>query len=448
MNNNNILQQPHWPNKKIYYDIINKISTYPQLVFPNEIENLKFELKQVAKGKQFIIQGGDCAETFKDFSDEMIKNKLKILLQMSAIIKYTTSLKTINIGRIAGQYIKPRTEDMEIRDGVSLPAYRGDGVNSIVFDRDKRIPDPKRLIKAYHQSAATMNLIKSLIISGFTDIQQIELWSRDLLDKSPLGEKYKDIVKKITDILKFAKGSGIIENPKDHLNKPMNFYTSHEALLLDYEKAFLINDHNKKVYCCSTHMLWVGDRTRYENSEHIEFISSIDNPVGIKIGPTVDIDELCRIYDKINPKHNEGRVVFITRLGEKNIENILPQLIDKVKNYGNKVIWLCDPMHGNTIKAKNGYKTRSFNTIINELNIFFQIHKSEGTIPGGVHFELTGENVTECLGGINNIQDKDLDYKYETTCDPRLNNEQSLEIAFLISKLLKKKGEAIEKIKH
>mgnify|MGYP001498214385 CR=1 FL=1 len=437
----NILQQPNWPDKKTYYDIINKISTYPQLVFPNEIKNLQNELKHVSKGKQFVIQGGDCAETFRDFSDEMIKNKLKILLQMSAIIKYTTSLKTINIGRIAGQYIKPRTNDLETRNGISLPAYRGDGVNSIEFDREKRIPNPRRLIKAYHQSAATMNLIKSLIISGFTDIQQIELWSRDLLDQSPLGEKYKDIVNKITDIIKFAKGSGIIEKSIDHLNKPMNFYTSHEALLLDYEKAFLINDKNNKLYCCSTHMLWVGDRTRFSDSEHIDFVSSIHNPIGIKIGPTIDLDDLCKIYDKINPKHIEGRMVFITRLGEKNIENILPELINKVKDYGFKVTWLCDPMHGNTIKAKNGYKTRNFNTIINELNMFFKIHKSEGTIPGGVHFELTGENVTECLGGINNIQDEDLDYKYETTCDPRLNNEQSLEIAFLIAALLKQKGE-------
>jgi 3-deoxy-7-phosphoheptulonate synthase len=402
----------------------------------------------VAKGKHFIIQGGDCAETFRDFSDEMIKNKLKIILQMSAIIKYTTSLETINIGRIAGQYIKPRTNDIETRDGVSLPAYRGDGVNSILFDHEKRIPNPKRLVKAYHQSAATMNLIKSLIISGFTDIQQIELWSRDLLDQSPLGEKYKDIVKKITEILQFARGSGIIANPVDHLNKPMNFYTSHEVLLLDYERAFLINDNKNKVYCCSTHMLWVGDRTRFADSEHIEFVSSIDNPIGIKIGPTVNIDDLCRIYDKINPDHKEGRIVFITRLGEKNIETILPQLIDKVKKYGQKVIWLCDPMHGNTIKAKNGYKTRSFDTIIHELNMFFEIHNTEQTIPGGVHFELTGENVTECLGGINNIQDEDLDHKYETTCDPRLNNEQSLEIAFLISELLKNKGKKIEKIKY
>ena len=446
MNNNKILQQPDWPDKNKYYDIINKISTYPPLVSPNEIENLKYELRQASKGNQFIIQGGDCAETFKDFSDEMIKNKLKILLQMSAIIKYSTSLKTINIGRIAGQYIKPRSHDIETRNGIKLPSYRGDGVNSILFEKEKRIPNPNRLIKAYHQSAATMNLIKSLIISGFTDIQQIELWSRDLLDNSPLGEKYKDIVKKITSILQFAKGSGIIKNSIDHLNKPMNFYTSHEALLLDYEKAFLVDDSNNNTYCCSTHMLWIGDRTRFSDSEHIDFVSSINNPIGIKIGPTVDIDDLCKVYDKINPGHKEGRMIFITRLGEKNIERILPKLIHRVKQYGLKVIWLCDPMHGNTIKAKNGYKTRNFNTIINELNMFFKIHHTEKTIPGGVHFELTGENVTECLGGINNIQYKDLDYKYETTCDPRLNNEQSLEIAFLISKLLKNKGDKIEKI--
>jgi len=444
---NNLKQQPNWPNKNKYYDVINKVGTYPQLVFPKEIENLKSELLSISEKKGFIIQGGDCAETFRDFSDEMIKNKLKILLQMSAIIKYTTHLKTINIGRIAGQYIKPRTLDIEERNGVQLPSYRGDGVNSIIFDKEKRIPNPDRLIKAYHQSASTMNLIRSLVMNGFTDINQIKLWSRSLLNNSPLGEKYKDIVKEITIILKFGHQSGLINQAnQDNMKNPINFYTSHEAILLDYEKAFLINYNKSKVYCCSGHMLWIGDRTRDPNGEHIEFASNIDNPIGIKIGPDINLDDFCKIYEKVNFKNEKGKLIFITRLGAEKIENILPQLIEKAKYYGMEAIWMCDPMHGNTIKAKNGYKTRNLKTIINELNSFFYIHQTEGTFPGGVHFELTGENVTECLGGINNITDYDLDFKYETTCDPRLNNEQSLEIAFLISELLKNKGVKIEKI--
>ena len=446
---NSIKQQPKWPNKKKYYDVINKIGTYPQLVFPNEIENLKSELTIISDKKGFIIQGGDCAETFRDFSEEMIKSKLKILLQMSAIIKYSTHLKTVNIGRIAGQYIKPRTLDTEERNGIILPSYRGDGVNSILFDAEKRIPNTERLIKAYHQSASTMNLIRSLVMNGFTDINQIKLWSRSLLNNSPLGEKYKDIVEQITKFLDFGKGTGLIKDIKqENIQNPINFYTSHEAILLDYEKAFLMNHKKNKVYCCSGHMLWIGDRTRDPNGEHIEFASNIDNPIGIKIGPNINVDDLCQIYDKINSKNEKGKLILITRLGVSNIEKILPKIIEKVKFYGMEVIWMCDPMHGNTIKAKNGYKTRNLKTIIDELNSFFFIHESEKTFPGGVHFELTGENVTECLGGINNITDYDLDLKYETTCDPRLNNEQSLEIAFLISELLKNKGARIEKIKN
>ena len=437
-----ILQQPKWPDHSQYLKIINEIKNYPQLVYPNEIKNLKSELKDVALGKKFIIQGGDCAETFKDFSQEMIKNKLKILLQMSAIIQYTTKLKIVNIGRIAGQYIKPRTHEDETRGKVTLPAYRGDGVNSIDFNIIKRQPNPKRLIQAYHQSASTMNLIRSLIMNGFTDIKQIQLWNRDLLDNSPLGVKYKTIVDHITQMLDFVQQSGLVNN-KYNKSDSFNLYTSHEAILLDYEEAFMNQN-----FCCSSHMLWVGDRTRDINSEHIKFISKINNPVAIKIGPTINIDDICILYDQLNPKHEKGKVMFVSRLGVKNIEEMLPKLINKMSYYGSEVLWVCDPMHGNTITAKNGYKTRNFNTIINELMLFFKICKSENISASGVHFELTGENVTECLGGINNIRAVDLDRRYETTCDPRLNNEQSLEIAFLISKFLKEKEENIEKITY
>ena len=427
----NILQQPNWPDQKQYIKTIEDLSKYPNLVFPKEIIELKQELKEVSKGNKFVIQGGDCAETFNDFSDEIIKNKLKILLSMSAIIQFTTHKKVINIGRIAGQYFKPRTNLFETRGDMTLPSYRGDGVNSIEFTKKKRSPNPANLIKAYHQSSSTMNLIRSLIMSGFTDIENIQMWSRDLIKHSRLSKKYNSIVQNIQDALRFMHTSRDMDKYK--INH--NVYTSHEALILDYEKSF-IQKHDKKNYCCSGHMLWVGEKTNYPDSAHIEFLSKINNPIGVKVGPRFNIDNLSLLYDKLNPQNLPNRLVFIVRLGLKDIEKKLPTIIKKVKYYGHEILWFCDPMHGNTIKSKNGYKTRNFNTIIKELKLFFQIHNSENTIPGGVHFELTGEHVTECLGGINNIKDKDLDVKYETTCDPRLNNEQSLETAFLISELI------------
>tara|TARA_Y100001970_G_scaffold162041_1_gene198095 strand:- start:3466 stop:4755 length:1290 start_codon:yes stop_codon:yes gene_type:complete len=428
---NKLLQQPDWPDKKIYNQIIQDLCKYPNLVFPNEIIDLKEELKEVAIGKKFVIQGGDCAETFANFSDQVIKNKLKILLSMSAIIQFTTHKKVINIGRIAGQYFKPRTHLYETRDSKTLPVYRGDGVNSIHFNKQQRTPNPMNLIKAYHQSSSTMNLIRSLIMSGFTDIDNIQIWSRDLIKHSRLAQKYNSIVKNIQDALTFIHTSSDME--KYSINHKV--YTSHEALILDYEKCFL-QDYNNKSYCCSGHMLWAGEKTGSFDTAHIDFLSTINNPIGVKIGPNFNIDHLAFLYDKLNPMHEQGRLIFIVRLGAKEIENKLPKIIKKAKYYGQEVLWFCDPMHGNTIKSQNGYKTRNFNTIIKELKLFFEIHKHLETIPGGVHFELTGEHVTECLGGINNIQDVDLDLKYETTCDPRLNNEQSLETAFLISELI------------
>jgi len=429
------IHSPDWPDIDYYKKTINKINEYPLLVYPDEIVTLKNKLKQVAIGNQFVIQGGDCAETFKDFNTSLIKNKLKILLQMSAIIEFTSSVKVINIGRIAGQYFKPRSSLFEKREGVVLPAYQGDGVNSIDFNNTKRIPNPDNLIKAYHHSAATMNLIRTLIMTGFTKIENISLWNRDLINKSKLGIKYNKIVKEIEGALDFVMASSDIKNKDNYIN---NLYTSHESLVLDYEKLFF-KRFGSHQFCCSSHMVWVGDRTRLIDGEHLEFVSKLDNPIGIKIGPQIKIDDITKICSKVNPSNEKGKLIFIVRLGEKNIEKILPKIIKKVKYYGHEIIWFCDPMHGNTIKSHNGYKTRNFKTIINELESFFNIHNTEKTIPGGVHIELTGENVTECLGGINDIQDKDLDVRYETACDPRLNNEQSLEIAFLISKLIKKR---------
>ena len=430
-------ENPKWPDNKHYQNVIKDLSTYPNLVFPNEIVDLKNELIEVSYGKKFIIQGGDCAETFKNFSDEVIKNKLKILLQMSAIIQFTTKIKVTNIGRIAGQYIKPRSHLFETRNNITLPTYRGDGINSIEFVKDKRIPNPNNLIKAYHQSSSTMNLIRLLIMSGFTDIGNIQLWNSNLINNTKLGKKYNSIVTEIENALQFIQTSSEKENQTTRHRH--NFYTSHEALLIDYEESFLQKYKNKN-YCCSGHMLWVGNRTRDPNSEQIKFLSTVNNPIGIKLGPDLCIDQVQKIYDNLNPKNEKGKLIFIVRLGVQNIKKILPKIIKKSKYYGHEIIWFCDPMHGNTIKSKNGYKTRSFNTIIQELKYFFQILKSEKIIPGGVHFELTGEKVTECLGGINNIKDVDLDLRYESTCDPRLNIEQSLETAFLISEFIKSKG--------
>ena len=430
-------QDPVWSDPKQYRSIIKDLTNYPNLVFPNEIQSLKRELIEVSKGKKFIVQGGDCAETFNNFNDTVIKNKLKILLQMSAIIQFTTNITVSNIGRIAGQYIKPRSNLVETRNNVTLPAYRGDGVNSIDFNKEKRTPNPNNLIKAYHQSSSTMNLIRVLVMSGFTDINNIQLWNNGLINETKLGQKYNSVVSDIERALRFIKTS---RKSSQYIDKQyQNFYTSHEALLIDYEKSFLQQYENKN-YCCSGHMLWVGNRTRNPNSDQIQFLSKIDNPVGIKIGPDINFDQLQKIYNKLNAKNEKGKLVFIIRLGADNIDKILPKIIKNVKYFGNEVIWFCDPMHGNTIKSKNGYKTRNFNTIIDELKSFFQILKTENIFPGGVHLELTGEKVTECLGGINNIKDVDLDLRYESTCDPRLNVEQSLEVAFLISKFIKSTG--------
>ena len=437
-NSKTILQQPNWPNKKYYKKIIKDLETYPNLVFPKEILELKEVLKDVATGEKFVIQGGDCAETFKNFSDRVIKNKLKILLQMSAIIQFTTKKKVINIGRIAGQYFKPRSQTHETRENITLPTYRGDGINSIEFIKEKRIPNPENLIKAYHQSSSTMNLIRLLIMSGFTDIENIKLWNNDIINHPRLKNKYNSIVQNIQKALSFINTSSNLETYRN--NNSRSVYTSHEALLLDYEKSF-IQDYKDRRYGCSGHMLWVGDKTRQPSGEHVKFLSTINNPIGIKIGPEFNLEELEELVNQLNPNNEIGKLIFIVRLGLKRIKQMLPKLIKKVQHNGYEILWFCDPMHGNTIKSKNGYKTRNFNTIIKELKLFFQIHHSMKTIPGGVHFELTGEKVTECLGGINNIKDVDLDLRYETTCDPRLNNEQSLETAFLISKLIKQKEE-------
>ena len=430
-----LTQQPDWPNIKQYKSIINTITDYPNLVSVSEIHSLKNQLAQAAQGNGFILQGGDCAETFSEFSNDMIKNKLKVLLQMSAIIQYITKTNVIKIGRIAGQFFKPRSLECETHDSITLPAYRGDAINGIGFSSIDRIPNPKRLLQAYHQSSAIMNLIRNLTMEGFTNFSSINSWDLSLQEQSQYVKKYNVIAKQINEMMVFANASNDFFSSNIHHNA---VYTSHEALLLDYEAAFAKN-YLHKTYICSAHMLWIGDRTRFLNSAHIHFASQVSNPIGIKIGPNICVSDIVKLCKKINPKNDYGKISLIIRLGLNYIDEILPLLIKEVAENEINVLWLCDPMHGNTIQAESGLKTRDFDTIKAEIEHFFHIHNKYKTIPGGVHFELTGDNVTECIGGIQNIKDNDLINHYQTACDPRLNNEQSLEMGFLIAELLQKR---------
>ena len=432
-----LYQQPKWDNEQQLQKILKKITNYPNLVSINEIYNLRNYLEEASKGNGFIIQGGDCAETFIDFNEKMIENKLKVLLQMSAIIHYTTKINVLKIGRIAGQFAKPRSQEYETRENITLPSYRGDGINQIQFSQNSRHPNPNNLLQAYHQSAATMNLIRNLMMQGFTNFSNIQSWGISFLNNSEYVKKYNIIVNKIKDIITFTNTNKTIPTSTINPNIVNTLFTSHEALILDYESAFIINE-KKKYYDCSAHMVWVGDRTRDLDGAHIEFVSHLENPIGIKIGPSFDYKDIIPLCKKLNPKNLHGKLIFIIRLGVNYINQMLPEIINIIKKNKLNVLWFCDPMHGNTITANNGYKTRNFDTIKSEICSFFNIHKAYDTVPAGIHFELTGDNVTECLGGINNVQDVDLEQYYQTACDPRLNNEQSLEMGFLIAELLQK----------
>ena len=429
-------QQPDWGDTEKYNKVIGEISKYPPLVFSGEVRALKQHLAAAAQGKGFLIQGGDCAETFDKFQADTIRDKLKILLQMSLVLTYGASCNIIKVGRIAGQFAKPRSANMEKRDGIELPSYRGDAVNGIEFTERTRFPNPKRLLRVYNQSAATLNLLRAFTTGGFADLNKAHIWNQEFIAQSPQGQRYKKIATSIDDALTFMGAVGI--NAKTHSAlKLTEFFTSHEALLLGYEHALTRQDSiTKKWYICSGHFLWIGDRTRQPDGAHVEFLSGVDNPIGIKIGPSITEDELIKLIEKLNPENEWGRITLISRMGAEKIRKKLPPLIRKIYNNGKKVLWVCDPMHANTYKSDTGFKTRHFDTILEELEHFFAIHRAEGTIAGGVHFELTGDNVTECLGGAREINDKDLEKKYETACDPRLNNEQSLELAFLVTDLL------------
>ena len=429
-------QAPGWEDNKDLKNTTKEIKNKPPIVFKDEIKLLKKRLSKVHNGNYFIIQGGDCAETFSDFNGELIKNKLNILLQMSVLLSYKTSLKTIRIGRIAGQFAKPRTSPTEIFNNIEFPSYRGDAINSLDCNLKSRTPDPLRMLEAYNQSVYTLNLIRSIINSGYTNILNANEWDLDFIKQSPHVREYNKIITKIQDTLSFIK---TVDRKSENIKNVelYEFFTSHEGLILEYEQALTKFDPlEKKYYDYSGHMIWVGDRTRSINGSHIEFVSGIENPIGIKLGPSIDKYELIDIIKKINPNNEKGKILLITRFGEQSIEQNLPEIIQLVKKYKLNVIWMCDPMHGNTFKNDQGVKTRHFNTIIKEIELFMNIHKKMQSIPGGIHIEFTSENVTECLGGFQNIDNNELLNRYETACDPRLNNQQSLELIFKLNDLI------------
>lgn len=434
-----VVQMPTYPDVSKVNSVEAKLSFKPPLVFAGEVQVLKKSLVLAEKGNAFILQGGDCAESFSQFSANGIRDTFKVLLQMAVILTYGSSIPIIKIGRIAGQFAKPRSSDVEIIDGIELPSYRGDMINDMEFNKTARQPDPQRLIDGYEQSAATLNLIRAFAQGGMANLEKVHEWTLGFLNNTPETDKYREIANRISESLNFMKACGLTSGSVPQLRET-DFFTSHEALLLNYEEALTREDTitaEKGWYATSAHLLWVGDRTRQFDHGHIEYLSGIQNPVGIKCGPSLEKDDLIRLLDKVNPNNESGKVVLICRMGSEKVNEHLPKLIKNIKANGKNVTWCCDPMHGNTIKASNGYKTRRVAEILNEVNNFFLVHKSEGTLPGGVHFEMTGSNVTECLGGANEVKESDLGSRYHTHCDPRLNGSQSLELAFLVSDLIK-----------
>mgnify|MGYP003317838979 FL=1 len=434
-----VVQMPTYPDESKVNSVEARLSFKPPLVFAGEVQALKKSLALAEKGNAFILQGGDCAESFSQFSANGIRDTFKVLLQMAVILTYGSSIPIIKIGRIAGQFAKPRSSDVEIIDGIELPSYRGDMINDMEFNKTARQPDPQRLIDGYEQSAATLNLIRAFAQGGMANLEKVHEWTLGFLNNTPETDKYREIANRISESLNFMKACGLTSSSVPQLRET-DFFTSHEALLLNYEEALTREDTitaEKGWYATSAHLLWVGDRTRQFDHGHIEYLSGIQNPVGIKCGPSLEKDDLIRLLDKVNPDNESGKVVLICRMGSEKVNEHLPKLIKNIKANGKNVTWCCDPMHGNTIKASNGYKTRRVAEILNEVNNFFLVHKSEGTLPGGVHFEMTGSNVTECLGGANEVKESDLGSRYHTHCDPRLNGSQSLELAFLVSDLIK-----------
>ena len=430
------LQQPKWPDQDALERVTNDLALLPPLVFAGEIRTLKELLAKASTGEAFLIQGGDCSEDFSQVTAPTIRETMKVLLQMAVVMAYAGGKPAIKVGRIAGQFAKPRSSDTETIDGVELPSYRGDMVNKNEFTAKARIPNPKYMLKGYYLAASTLNLLRAFTRGGYAALHRVQAWNQEFVAQSPMGRSYDRLAKQIDQAMKFMNTIGI---PTDipQINQTQIF-TSHEALLLPYEEAMTrIDSTTGDWYDCSAHMLWIGERTRQVDGAHVEFLRGVLNPIGVKVSSDYDIDNIKRLIEVLNPENEPGRLTLITRMGCGNIEQKLPALLRETKKEGYNIVWNCDPMHANTFTSDSGHKTRDFNEILKEITRFFEIHWSEGTIPGGVHLEMTGKNVTECVGGARNIVSEELHNRYDTTCDPRLNAEQSLEVAFQIADMIK-----------
>ncbi|RUO50867.1 3-deoxy-7-phosphoheptulonate synthase class II [Pseudidiomarina aquimaris] len=432
-----IQQQPNYPDPAQLSNVEQQLKMFPPLVFAEEIRALRRQLGQVSQGQGFLLQGGDCAESFADFNAPKIRDTFKVILQMAIVLTFAGSCPVTKVARMAGQYAKPRSSDLETIDGVSLPSYRGDIINGPEFTEAARVPDAQRMLQAYHHSAATLNLLRAFAQGGLADLHKVHKWNMSFVAANPLKDKYLQVAEQIQSALKFMEVVGITADTNATIHETQLF-TSHEALLLPYEEALTRTDTLTGLpYDCSAHMVWIGERTRQLDHAHIEFMRGIHNPIGVKIGPTTKPDDVIALLDALNPENEPGRMTFITRMGADNLAAALPAIVRKVKSEGRHVVWSSDPMHGNTVKAENGLKTRNFDAIHQELRQFFAVHQAEGTYPGGVHLEMTGEDVTECTGGAYQISEQDLTQRYRTQCDPRLNADQVLELAFLVADSLR-----------
>ncbi|WP_299783287.1 class II 3-deoxy-7-phosphoheptulonate synthase [uncultured Roseobacter sp.] len=435
------IQMPDYPDQAALEAVEAQLARFPLLVFAGEARRLRMHLAAAGRGEAFLLQGGDCAESFDQFSSDAIRDTFKVMLQMATVLTYGAKVPVIKVGRMAGQFAKPRSAPTETVDGVELPSYRGDIINELDFTSKARIPDPEKMLRAYTQAAATLNLIRAFSTGGYADIHQVHAWTLGFTENEKV-ERYRDIANRISDTLDFMSAAGVTPETA-HTLQSVEFYTSHESLLLEYEEALTrIDSTTGKWLAGSGHMIWIGDRTRQPDGAHVEFASGVQNPIGLKAGPSMTSEDLKVLMAKLNPENEEGRLTLIARFGAGSVGEHLPRLIKTVREEGANVTWVCDAMHGNTIKSSTGYKTRPFDSVLREVREFFAVHAAEGTVPGGVHFEMTGQDVTECTGGVRAVSDEDLSDRYHTACDPRLNASQSLELAFLVADELSNRRDA------
>lgn len=431
------MQVPVYPDEDGLLEAERELRHFPPLVFAGEARRLKRSLAEVAEGRAFLLQGGDCAESFAEFHPNNIRDMFRVLLQMAVVLTFGAAVPVVKVGRLAGQFAKPRSSDTETIDGVTLPAYRGDMINGMEFTPEARAPQPERMIRAYNQSASTLNLIRAFAQGGYADLHQVHLWNLSFVADSPQGHRYRDLAGRLDEALAFMAACGLTSETTPQIRET-SFFTSHEALLLNYEQALArIDSTTGDWYDTSAHLLWIGERTRQLDGAHVEFLRGVGNPVGVKLGPGIDGDALIRLIDILNPGNEAGRLTLIVRMGPDKVGDLLPSLVRRVGREGRRVVWVSDPMHANTVQSVSGYKTRHFDRILQEVRAFFAVHEGEGTYAGGVHFEMTGQDVTECVGGAQAISEANLGVRYNTHCDPRLNASQALELAFLLAEILK-----------